>query len=445
MVPVSPQRTLTVVATTLAFASALPAQAPGADPDAFLVGNYQGTMAITPTPRRIIVRVFEGPDHRMAAYLVQLDQGGMDDRQIADTVQLLSSGLRAVFGGRTRYEVRTNADGVTMTGRYGSGTTMRPFTLTRTTRDTEYRAPNAPAARFVTIAKDVQIEVLDWGGTGRPLVLLPGLGSSAHVFNTFAPTLAQRYRVLGISRRGYGASTIASTGYRTDSLANDVLAVLDSLGLTKPVLAGWSFGGAEMSSIAARAPERVSGLVYLDAGYVYAFQDTRRGDLFVSAGEVRRQLETISLASSASPAEQIAVLRGLRERTLPDLQRDVPLSIAALTASPPPPPPSRAWEAVPTYIFNGMQKHTRIPVPVLAIYAYPHMIPPTVDSLTREGMLDADRTTLVQARAFGRDVPTARVVLIPNANHAVFMSHEADVLREMHAFIDGLPTPKQNR
>jgi hypothetical protein len=37
------------------------------------------------------------------------------------------------------------------------------------------------------------------------------------------------------------------------------------------------------------------------------------------------------------------------------------------------------------------------------------------------------------------------VVLIPNANHAVFMSHEADVLREMHAFIDGLPTPKQNR
>ncbi|MFY7923820.1 MAG: alpha/beta fold hydrolase, partial [Gemmatimonas sp.] len=188
MVPVSPQRTLTVVATMLAFASALPAQAPGADPDAFLVGNYQGTMAITPTPRRIIVRVFEGPDHRMAAYLVQLDQGGMDDRQIADTVQLLSSGLRAVFGGRTRYEVRTNADGVTMTGSYGSGPTTRPFTLRRNSSDTEYRAANAPAVRFVTVAKDVQIEVLDWGGTGRPLVLLPGLGSSAHVFNTFAPT-----------------------------------------------------------------------------------------------------------------------------------------------------------------------------------------------------------------------------------------------------------------
>lgn len=442
--PASPQKALTAAAATLAFASSMSAQAPVAKPGAFLVGNYQGVIAASPTPRRIIVRVFEGPDHRMAAYLVQLDQGGMDDRQIADTVQLLSSGLRAVFGGRTRYEVRTNADGITMTGSYGSGATTRPFTLRRNSSDTEYRATNAPAARFVTVAKDVQIEVLDWGGTGLPLVLLPGLGSSAHVFNTFAPKLAQRYRVLGLSRRGYGASTIASTGYRTDSLANDVLAVLDSLKLTKPVVAGWSFGGAEMSSIAVRASDRVSGLVYLDAGYVYAFQDTRRGDLFVSAAEVRRQLETISLASSATPAEQIAVLRGLRERTLPDLQRDVPISLAALTASPPPPPPSRAWEAVPTYIFNGMQKHTRIPVPVLAIYAYPHLIPPTVDSLTRAGMLDADKTTEVQALAFRRDVPTARVVLIPNANHAVFTSHEADVLREMHAFIDGLATLKQN-
>jgi len=36
---------------------------------------------------------------------------------------------------------------------------------------------------------NVKLEVLDWGGTGRPLVLLAGLGNTAHVFDDFAPKL----------------------------------------------------------------------------------------------------------------------------------------------------------------------------------------------------------------------------------------------------------------
>ncbi|PYP78762.1 MAG: hypothetical protein DMD35_10590, partial [Gemmatimonadetes bacterium] len=77
--------------------------------------------------------------------------------------------------------------------------------------------------------------------------------------------LIERYHVYGITRRGFAPSSIATSGYLADSLADDVLTVLDSLGLTgarRPVLVGHSIAGEELSSIGSRYPERVAGLVY---------------------------------------------------------------------------------------------------------------------------------------------------------------------------------------
>ncbi|HEY6458094.1 MAG TPA: alpha/beta hydrolase [Steroidobacteraceae bacterium] len=120
--------------------------------------------------------------------------------------------------------------------------------------------PSAHGARFVAVDKDVQVEVLDWGGRGPPLVLLSGLGNSAHVFDDFAPRLTGRHHVYGITRRGYGASSVPSTRYTADSLADDVLAVLAALKLDRPVLVGHSIAGEELSSIGSRFPDRVTGL-----------------------------------------------------------------------------------------------------------------------------------------------------------------------------------------
>jgi hypothetical protein len=49
------------------------------------------------------------------------------------------------------------------------------------------------------------------------------------------------------------------------------------------------------------------------------------------------------------------------------------------------------------------------------------------------------RRTGAQASAFQNGVPSSRVVRLPHANHFVFFSNEADVLREVNAFIAGLP------
>ena len=64
-------------------------------------------------------------------------------------------------------------------------------------------------SQFIPVAQEVRLEVLDWGGTGKPLVLLPGGGNTAHVFDDFAPKLTREFHVYGITRRGFGESGFA--------------------------------------------------------------------------------------------------------------------------------------------------------------------------------------------------------------------------------------------
>src|SRR5580658_9229787 len=55
---------------------------------------------------------------------------------------------------------------------------------------------------FVTVAKGVRLEYLDFGGTGEPLVLLAGIGNTAHAYDDFAPGFTDRFHVIAITRRG---------------------------------------------------------------------------------------------------------------------------------------------------------------------------------------------------------------------------------------------------
>ena len=49
--------------------------------------------------------------------------------------------------------------------------------------------PSPHHEQFVAVQEDVRLEVLDWGGSGRPVVLLAGSGNTAHIFDDFAPKL----------------------------------------------------------------------------------------------------------------------------------------------------------------------------------------------------------------------------------------------------------------
>ena len=71
-----------------------------------------------------------------------------------------------------------------------------------------WKDPSSHTTRFVTVDKDVRLEVLDWGGSGRPIVPLAGGGNTAHVFDDFAPKFRAHNHVYGITRRGFGARPV---------------------------------------------------------------------------------------------------------------------------------------------------------------------------------------------------------------------------------------------
>jgi non-heme chloroperoxidase len=63
---------------------------------------------------------------------------------------------------------------------------------------------SAHRGQFVTVEPGVQLEVLDWGGSGRPLIFLAGAGDTAHRFDSFAPQFTAQHHVYGITRKGFG-------------------------------------------------------------------------------------------------------------------------------------------------------------------------------------------------------------------------------------------------
>jgi non-heme chloroperoxidase len=144
------------------------------------------------------------------------------------------------------------------------------------------------------------------------------------------------------------------------------------------------------------------------------------------------------------PADSRPLIQELLETVLPGFERDLrerqetlkttsPALLAAQAAVPVP--------AVLQAIMMGVQKYTDIPVPILAIYAVPHDLGSAAgaDPAARAAQEARDEeTTGAQAKAFESGLPSARVERIPHANHYVFRSNEADVLREMSAFVGGL-------
>lgn len=124
-----------------------------------------------------------------------------------------------------------------------------------------------PGVLAVETAPGATLEVLDWGGTGPTLVLLAGGGHTAHQFDDFAPRLTQSFRVIGITRRGVGASSGSRHRVSRDRIT-DIARVLDALGIESVVLVGHSRGGLEAAEFAQAYPNRCMGIVHLDSAYL---------------------------------------------------------------------------------------------------------------------------------------------------------------------------------
>lgn len=128
--------------------------------------------------------------------------------------------------------------------------------------------PSPHASGFVT-ANGIRLHYLDWGGTGPNLILIHGYNDNPHVFDDLVPALGGQFRVVAYARRGHGQSGKEGP-YDLGTLTEDLRVLMDSLGIAKAHLAGWSMGGNEITAMAGRYPDRVERIVYLDAGYDWA-------------------------------------------------------------------------------------------------------------------------------------------------------------------------------
>jgi non-heme chloroperoxidase len=338
-----------------------------------IIGDWQGKAG----EMRVLIRISKQLDGSLEARLIRADQHppdwGAGNR--ANSVSLAGSDFKFTLNSlKVSYEGKLSASGNSITGTWTQDSSL-PLELQRTTKETAWRDPAPHTDQFVTVDKDVRLEVLDWGGSGRPLVLLAGMGNSAHIFDRLAPKLIDQFHVYGITRRGFGASSRPASGYSADRLADDVLKVIETLKLDRPVLAGHSVAGEELSSIGSRQPEKVAGLVYLEAAYAYAIDDP------------------------------------------------------ALSCSLPPQQQQGSPKTVTAAIQAGTQRYTNIKAPALVIYAAPKE-GATADgaALTREGCV----------KALEKATRASRIVRLPGATHYLFISNEVDVVKEMRAFIAAL-------
>jgi pimeloyl-ACP methyl ester carboxylesterase len=295
---------------------------------------------------------------------------------------------------------------------------------------------------MVAVERNVKLEVLDWGGSGRPLVLLPGLGATAHDFDKFAMRFTGKYHVYGITGRGFGNSDKPKPtiwNYSADRLGDDVIAVLNALKIEHPVLAGHSIAGSELSSVASRHPERVSGLIYLDAAYVYAFYTPEIMPMYLnlSVKKLNNHVRKLN-QKGVSTGDASIEIDELINSSLPQLESDLRmmkrLQVQAASGASQDSQPTDAVEA----ILGGVQKYGSVKVPVLAIYARPTRIPPRTSAAAREDILAHDAINERMADLFAKGNPKAKVVCIANSEHDVFNSNPAEVEREMKAFIEML-------
>jgi pimeloyl-ACP methyl ester carboxylesterase len=300
------------------------------------------------------------------------------------------------------------------------------------------------AVKFVTVAPGVKLEVLDWGGSGEPMVLLTGSGDNAHVFDYFAFQFTDFFHVIGITRRGWLPSSQPRNGYDVETRAADDIKVLDALGIKKAVFVGHSIAGAELSKIAAKYPHYVDKLVYLDASDLserFTFPDVPYPFSLFTDADAR---------SLFSFQATYARFTGVRE-PIPAVCLSYKFDKDGRVTD------TSTPESIKTQLSAGVNTPANPPTnwadikaPRLGIVA-----PPTAEgkvpwywylSPADQAVFDERFPRLLQwysdvISKFREDHPgnpTPVVYLLPGVTHYIYINNEAEVVRQMRDFL-GIP------
>jgi non-heme chloroperoxidase len=300
---------------------------------------------------------------------------------------------------------------------------------------------------FVTVNDGTRLHYLDWGGDGPVLLLLAGLGCTAHIFDRFAPRFVDQFRVLALTRRGHGQSDYPETGYDIDTLTEDIRQFMDTLKIDQVILVGHSLAGIELSHFAALHPERVLKVVFLDAAY-------DRASPAFKATQAKNPLYTIPRPGENEDHYTIeevtaTILRGYPSLAViwsevfdTEVEHSVKRTPEGKVVDKMSDTISKAIrDTIDTYLLED----AKIKAPVLSFFALTDSANYIADFMSDEQraqmveFFDTVRTPydLAWIAQFQRNVPRARVVVIPQGHHYCFIQQEELVFDEMRSFLPG--------
>lgn len=263
---------------------------------------------------------------------------------------------------------------------------------------------DVPARSRWVRSADLRLHVLDYGGDGVPVVVLPGITSPAVTMDFVARALTDLVRPIVVDVRGRGLSD-PGPRYTLRDYADDAEAVIRGLGLDRPVLLGHSMGARIAAATAARGALPLRGTVLVEP----PMSGPGRGPYPTSLAVFREQL---AQARRGTTAEEVAGWwpgwppreLGLRARWLAGCDAE------AVDAT------HRGFE---TEDFFADWPH--VPAPVRFLYG-----------------ADSPVVTASDAAEAARAHPRARFATIPGARHMVFWDNPDGALHALRTALYGV-------
>lgn len=292
-------------------------------------------------------------------------------------------------------------------------------------------------AGFITVQRGVRIHYLDFGGSGPPLLLLPGIGNTAHAYDDFAPALTDRYHVYAMTRRGFGESSHPMRGYDMERLVLDIRAVMDSLKLTRVDLVGHSFAGQEMTKFVKAYPGRVRRMVYLDGAFDNAAVDSVAQEIFTAAVPYPAR-EPIRDRDTASYRAYVNYVHSTRGVKIPESDIRVRVKHDGIIEE-----LGVGYSGIGREGDNEPQEWEKLPVPALGIFALRERFEqsePWVKADTSwrtdvQAYLDKAKLVTEWAIADFKRAPRSEAIAISGGHHWIFVSHRNQVLSAVRDFL----------
>ncbi|NJO24055.1 MAG: alpha/beta fold hydrolase, partial [Sphingomonadales bacterium] len=132
-------------------------------------------------------------------------------------------------------------------------------------------------------------------GTGPAFIFIPGLVGLLEAWEFQLAEFSNRYRCIAFDHRGTGDSDKPATNYTTETLARDVVALMDKLGIDKAHMAGTSTGGCVLQNLAIDYPDRVHCCIFSNTWV--------KADEFITRVQMTRK----RIALSYGPEEYVKV------------------------------------------------------------------------------------------------------------------------------------------